>query len=486
MDNPFSISNKKIRSRKIAIWSTVLAAITILAILYGEFKAAIVLLLLPVAIWGIVSIFRDPRIGMFTLFVVNYFVMGVSRYIPGPLGMSIDGLLVLTYIVVFIKSVSSPGMLAPANRDLTYLAAIWYLYAIFELFNPEAASRVAWLFAMRGFSLYFLLTVPLTFILLNKREDLSLILKLLSVFTLLALAKGFVQQMGYIDPAEHRWLMEGGAKTHMVAGHLRVFSFFTDAGQFGAAMGYSGVVFTVVAMGLSKGVERWYYGFVAVAAFVGMMISGTRGAIAVPAAALIMYMIISANARHITITAILAASVFVFFKYTYIGDGNYQIRRMRTAFSGRDASLQVRLQNQAKLADYLASRPFGSGIGSAGNWGQRFSPNTFIAQIPTDSWYVAIWAEQGIVGLSLHLFILFYVLIKGVILVRRVNDRKLAFQLKALLCGLAGIVAASYGNGIMGQMPTGVIIYMSMAFIFMAPSFEQQITKNTNLRHVVR
>lgn len=477
MEKRLSIENP---SAPLIIFSLLTATATIFAILFMDLVGAAIMIALPAVVWVIVSVFRDPRLGMITLFVANYFVMGISRYVPGPLGLAIDGLLVVTYVAALVRSLRVKGLLARANRDLTLLAVIWYLYAIFELFNPEAQSRMAWLFAMRGFSLYFVLTIPLTFMLLNRRRDLNLILTLWSVFTLLAVAKGLVQLYGFLDSAELQWLADGGAKTHIVGGRLRVFSFFTDAGQYGASMGYSGVVFAIAAIGTATRRTRYYYLFVSLMAFMGMMLSGTRGAIAIPAAAVIMFMVISGNRRYIITTAVVAISLFVFFKYTYIGNNNYQISRMRTAFTGKDASLQARLDNQAKLSTYLASRPFGGGIGSAGNWGQRFSPNGFLAQVPTDSWYVSIWAEQGVVGLTLHLFILFYVLIKGAILVRRVRDPELSFQLKGLLCGMAGIMAASYGNGVMGQMPTGIILYMSMAFMFMAKELDNESCGTTN------
>ena len=176
--------------------------------------------------------------------------------------------------------------------------------------------------------------------------------------------------------------------------------------------------------------------------------------------------------------AIMGISVFVFFKYTTIAQGNYQIRRMRSAFDPNDPSLQVRLENQRNLKTYLASRPFGGGLGSSGNWGKRFSPNTFLANTATDSWYVAIWAEQGIVGLLLHLFILFYVLIKSAfVLMFKIRNDWLRFRMIALICGFFGIMVASYGNGVLGQMPTGIIIYMSMAFLFMAKKFDEELNK---------
>ena len=167
-----------------------------------------------------------------------------------------------------------------------------------------------------------------------------------------------------------------------------------------------------------------------------------------------------------------------FFAYTYIGDTNYQIARMRTAFRPEeDASYIVRLENRAILKTYLADKPFGGGIGSAGNWGQRFSPQGFLANVATDSWYVQIWAEQGMVGLVLHLFILSYIILKGFYLVMfRVRNPELAGILGALIAGYAGVMGASYGNGILGQMPTGALVYLSWGFIFMAQQLDREFS----------
>lgn len=60
------------------------------------------------------------------------------------------------------------------------------------------------------------------------------------------------------------------------------------------------------------------------------------------------------------------------FKFTTIGNNNYQINRMRTAFDSDDASLNVRLQNQILFANYLKSRPIGGGVGHAGDRAQKF------------------------------------------------------------------------------------------------------------------
>ena len=173
--------------------------------------------------------------------------------------------------------------------------------------------------------------------------------------------------------------------------------------------------------------------------------------------------------------------IFVFFAHTTILNNNAEVRRMRTAFDPNDASLQVRLANQRKLAGYLSSRPFGGGIGSTGNWGQRFTPHTFLANTATDSWFVAIWADTGIVGLYLHLFILFYTLVTGAYNVMfKLKDEVLKGQIAAIVCGMFGIMGASYGNGVFGQFPTCILMYTGMAFMFMAPKMDKLLLEEKN------
>ncbi|TAJ13941.1 O-antigen ligase domain-containing protein [Marinilabiliaceae bacterium JC017] len=433
---------------------------------------------LPVGILLLYQVFKSPETGLWITFIANYFVLGLTRYIPAPLGLSIDLLLVLTLMAVFFKYFKQRHRWLAAKSDLTLLAAIWFLYALFQFVNPEAVSRVAWFYAMRGIALYMLLTVPLVFMLFNKPKHLKRFFTFWLIFALVGVIKGLQQKYLFLDPWEQQWLNSGGALTHLLFGKLRIFSFFTDAGQFGAAMGHSGVVFAIVALNEKKMKDKLIYGLSALLFFYALMISGTRGAIAVPVGGFFMYLLLRRNFRLLLAGGVLGVMVIVFFMFTTIGQNNYEIRRIRTAFDKDNPSLRVRIENQNRLKGYLATRPFGGGIGSAGNWGQRFTPNTFLANVPTDSWYVMIWAEQGIVGLMLHLFILFYVLIKSSWVVSfKVKNEWLRGRLQALVAGLFGIMLASYGNGVLGQMPTGIIIYMSMAFMFMADKLDRQLSE---------
>jgi len=207
-----------------------------------------------------------------------------------------------------------------------------------------------------------------------------------------------------------------------------------------------------------------------------MIISGTRGAISIPLAGFTAFFVLRKNIPVMVSGFFLLVLIFVFFKYTTIGQGNYQIRRMRTAFDPNDASLQVRLENQRKLKSYMASRPFGGGIGHGGVKAQRYLPNAYLSQVPTDSGYVLIWVEMGIVGLLLHLFILFYVVGKTSFQIMfRIRDPNLKFKLPALTSGIFGIMVANYGNAVLYQMPTSMLIYTSMALMMNSDKFDHQI-----------
>ena len=132
-----------------------------------------------------------------------------------------------------------------------------------------------------------------------------------------------------------------------------------------------------------------------------------------------------------------------------------------------------RFENQKKLNTYLSSRPFGGGIGHAGVKAKAYVGNTFLSNIATDSWYVLIWAETGIVGLALHLCILLYIIIKASYLIMyRLRDPVLKLKMSALAAGMMGIMVASYGNAVLGTMPTSILVYTSMALLLNARQFD--------------
>ena len=425
-------------------------------------------------------IFRSPKIGIYITIILGFFAIGASRYMEAPWGLTIDALLVIIYIALFFKAFKVKLPWHKAKSSLTLLVSLWMAYVLLQLGNPEVLSREAWFYAMRGVGFYQFLAIPLLFMLFNKQKDLNNFFIIWGILSLIGTLKGIQQFQFGVDPFEQRWLESGGAETHILFGKLRIFSFYSDAGQFGASQAHAGVVFGILALFKKTNLRlRSFFIAVAIGGFFGMMISGTRGAIAVPAIGGFLFLILSKNFKILLLGAVLGIGVYVFFAHTTIGQGNYEIRRMRTAFDPNEASLQVRLSNQRKLKGYLATRPFGGGLGATGNWGLRFTPQSFLANTATDSWYVMIWADTGVVGLGYYLFMLFFILVSGARNVMfKIKDQNLKIQITAITCGMAGIMMASYGNGVFGQMPTGILMYITMVFMFVSP----QLDKNKILK----
>ena len=455
----------------------VLLSVSFVAIILAKLKVVGVGLFLALFFGSIFIyiIFKHPIIGFFTAIAYNFLVLGIGRYIKGlPLGFGIDGIMILTFIALIFSRFRDRVDWKPANKQITILAAIWLGYCIFQLVNPEARKIEPWI-AGRGLGFYFFFFVVLTLMLINTNKKLDTFLYVWGGFSILATLKGIGQMVFGVDSAEQAWLDNGGAVTHVLFGKLRIFSFLSDAGQFGGNQGYAGVVFLIYAMA-KKGLPKIFFLTVGVLGLYGMLISGTRGSIAVPFAGFMTFFVLKKNIKVLSAGMLMVAILFVFFKYTMIANGNAQIRRMRTGFDPNNPSLQVRIANQKILKGYLASRPFGGGIGHAGVKAQRFLPNAFLSNVATDSWYVMIWAEMGIVGLTFHLIILFYTIgLASFKVMFRIRDPITKIKMSALICGMAGVMLASYGNAILGSMPTSLLIYASMALITNPEIFDKPI-----------
>jgi hypothetical protein len=431
------------------------------------------LMAIPVAAIFLYFLFRYPILGLYSAVAYSFIVLGLGKYITVmPLGTLLDGILLITLLALIFNKFRERVDWSPAMKNITLFSVIWFGYCLFELINPEARSSQAW-FSGRGIGVYMLFTVVLTLLLIDDNRKLDTFLYIWAVFSLLATIKGIMQVKFGVDHWEKAWLDAGNAKTHILFGKLRAFSFMSDAGQFGANQGYSGVMALIVSTAQKNKLKKWFFIVVGVLGIYGLVISGTRGALSVPIIGFATFFVLRKNKTIMAAGFVAMVLIVVFFKFTSIGQGNANIRRMRTAFDPNDASLNVRLDNQRRLKNYLASRPFGGGIGHGGVKAQRFLPNAYLSQIATDSGYVLIWVEMGIVGLAMHLFILFYVLGKSCYLILfRIRDPIVKLKFSALASGMAGIIVANYGNAVLTQMPTNILIYVSMAVLLSPEVFD--------------
>jgi hypothetical protein len=280
-----------------------------------------------------------------------------------------------------------------------------------------------------------------------------------------------------LDPFEQGWLEAGGKITHVLAGQLRAFSFFSDAGQFGVVMAYVAYISLILSFGPYKTSHKVLYFVAFFVCIIGMGTSGSRGPVFVIFFGVITYLLLIRNFRILIPGIFMILIIFSFLKFTFIGNSNYQIYRVRTALDPKEASLLVRLSNQEKLRDYLKERPFGSGIGTTDSWAARYYPNSYLVNLPTDSWFVKIWVENGIVGLTVYALSLALVVVMGVVQLRKVKNPDTRQKLIALYGGFLGIVTASFGNPVFGQAPLGALMYISMTMLTVAEIYDQKPTE---------
>ena len=449
-----------------------LLLLSFIAIKVLGFIGAGLLLMVPVAVGTLFYLSKRPEQCLWFCLVLAFFSPGLTRYVAGPWGLGLDILLVFCWLVLLMNKKIKVKW-KHAKNDVVWLSLAWFGYLVLEIGNPAGNGPVAWFYAMRGIGFYQILCVPLVFILLRKQKHFHTFLNLLIISSLIGTFWGLKQQIIGLDSAENYWLFDlNHHEEHLLHGVLRVFSFYSDAGAFGASQAMMLLMCGILALGPFPLKKRLWYGLCAVLFLVGFGISGTRGALAVPLAGGIAYLVVNRNFRLLIAGFSAMAIVFCILKYTFLFQGVEQVRRMRTALDPENKSLSVRLDNQRIFGQYLANKPFGGGVGTAGFWGARFNPDSLMANTATDSWYVKIWAETGIFGLAFHLFILGYLLGKGGKTIMLLKNPKKKSYACALFAAFTGVVFASYGNQVFGQMPTGIIMNFAIPFLFIIPKWK--------------
>ena len=381
-----------------------------ISLLYNSIPVFILITLIPLFCVGGILLLRYPWLILFVIFTTNYFILGITRYIPiEGISVIMEILYMIALVLIFIQAALFQNIeWRRAFNILSIALCIWMGYCILEIINPTS-SLEGWILS-RGLIFNGLIIVIITSLLCTRYSILKAIIFCLSIFTLFAIIKTLMQKFIGFDSFETKWLNAGGATTHIIWSGIRYFSFFTDASNMGANMG-----------------------------------------------AAIMF--------------------YIFFAFTTIGQSNSSIRRIRTAFNPtKDASYIVRKENQKKLATYLKYKPFGEGLGLSGDGlGVKISTR-FTTSIPTDSWYVKIWVETGIVGLILYLSMIFFTIgWGGWIIATQIKDLELKGLLSGLLCGIFGMFINAYANSFWGQFPTMIIAFMGLTFVLNGPYFDKEI-----------
>ncbi len=417
--------------------------------------------------------FNNPRIA-FIVYFGYCFVLGfvVKTFLNIPVGLAMDVILLLTWasILVNIKHFNWKAL----KNEHVLLSLVWFGISVLQVFNPYGGSFVGWFNELRFTALSWLLIAPIVFLLFNRMSDLNRFIGFIFTFSCIATLYGVKQLYLGLTYGEQQWLDLGNSVTHILGGKLRVFSIYSDAGQFGASQAIMAVMAMVMAMGPFSYKYKILFGLIALFMLYGMGISGTRGALFALVAGLAYALFLSKNFKILILGSAFALGGLGVLKYTKIGDEIFQIRRLRSALDPKDASFNVRMVNQKKLAYLLEDVPFGAGLGMSGMNGTTYNADKPIANIQPDSYWVKVWVMYGVVGLLIWFAINSYIIGKCSGIVWQLKDPKLKTKMIALTSGTVGCFICSYGNEVMNAMPSSVIMFMSWSFIFIAPWLDKE------------
>lgn len=365
----------------------------------------------------------------------------------------------------------------PGQNIMAYMFAVWLCFYLLEILNPNNVQE-AWNINLTPYALIPLICAFIVPLVIRTKKDIELLLIVWSVFVLIFTIKGYWQKNYGFNSKELYFLhVLGGWRTHIIWSGIRYFSCFSDAANYGVHAAMSAVVFSISAFFVKSKWLRIYFILIAAGGLYGMGISGTRAAMGVVMGGVLMITIIAKNWKALLAGIFVSVSIFCFFYFTNIGNGNQYIYKMRSSFHpSEDASYLVRVENRQRMKELMEKKPLGYGIGlsKAGNFDSKER-----MPYPPDSWLISVWVETGIVGLILYLSIhsILFAWCSW-ILMFKVRNKSLRGLIAAWLCMNTGFFIATYVNDIM-QYPNQLPVYIGFAPCFAAPHIDKRMSEKS-------
>ena len=172
-------------------------------------------------------------------------------------------------------------------------------------------------------------------------------------------------------------------------------------------------------------------------------------------------------------SAIIGGLLFSLLIFTNIGQGNAQIRRMRSAFNKDDPSANVRTINQAAIKKYIADAPWGLGLGVSYDNVPANNKYKKLSTIPPDSEYVYIWVHTGIIGITTFLILTAIMFIGACwVTMFKIKNRSLMGVGAGLCSAFIAIQLGGYANQVLMQFPNALTFYGGLALVYILPYLE--------------
>ena len=442
------------------------------------FSAFAVVCLTPLLALFVLAAFHFRMFTFWTLIIINYFLQVKGLHLPIPMSLP-NEMLEIILLALAIIDVKNSHFERTANMML-YALFIWCGFCTLQVLNDTCNIGLdlgAWYTGARLMAFQIMYAFLVYSIYISKPD---ILIKYLLLWGALALFASFwvwkQKNIGFTN-AENTWIQGRGRTTHIIQGGtlIRYFSIYSDAANFGIGIASTAVAFII--FGITSQIKKYKYFFLitGIVCAWAMFPSGTRTAIACLMAGFITYIFLSKSVR-IAIPFSIAFAFFAFILvFTKIGDGNAQIRRMRSAFDRNDASANARTINQAAMKKYLAEAPWGIGMAVGYKNIPANNKYTFMATVPPDSEYVFIWIHTGIIGITIFL-ICTAIMIFGAcwIVLFRLKSPSLRGIGAGFCCAMVSQQLGGYGNQVLMQFPNCLVFYGGLTIVYVLPFIENE------------
>lgn len=432
---------------------------------------------IPALVLFVYLAFKYRMFVFWILCIINYIIHFRGLYMPVPMSLP-NEMLEIILLAIALIDVKESHFERCANL-MFFMLIIWCGFCTLELINDTCNVGIQfaeWYSGARkiGFQIMYCFLVYILYITTPK-----VLIKYLYIWGGLTLFASFwvwkQKTLGF-TPTEAGWI-EAHRATHVLQGGtlIRYFSIYSDAAAFGIGMATTAIAFLIFALTAKVKKHKIVFGAIGFISLWAMFPSGTRTAMVCFFAGVFVYVFLSKSLKiaiPITLMGILA---FILLAFTNVGQGNQQIRRMRTAFDRKDASSNVRAVHQQAMKKYLQEAPWGIGIGNtyqnvpANNKFQKLSA------IPPDSEYVWIWVHTGIIGITTFLITTFFMFAGACwIVLFRIKSPSLRGIGAGFCCAFVSIQLGGYGNQILMQFPNCVLYYGGLSLVYALPFMEKE------------
>ena len=441
------------------------------------FSSFVIVCLLPALVVVTYVLFNHRMLAFWGLFIINYFVqfLGKQGLLPDGIPTSLynEVLQILLLTIAIVDSRETPHFERTTNLMLLSLI-IWTSYCTLQILNNTCDLGIdigTWYTGARMMAFQLLYIFLIFSIYISTPDLLIKYLKIWAILSLFSVYWTWQQQHIGFTTAENIWLETVGKRTHFVNGIIRYFSTFSDSANYGCNSAAAAVAFMITGITTPIKKDKIFFIVTALAVIWGMFASGTRTAIVCFIAGFMAYMVLSRSIKIIVPTSIVFGIFLFILIFTDIGQGNPQIRRMRSAFNKDDASMNVREVNQETMRKYLRDAPWGIGMGN------KLVPANnkykLMSTIAPDSEYVYIWIHTGRIGLTIFI-ITMLIMLGGAcwIVMFRLKNRSLIGIGGGLCSAFVAIQLGGYANQVLMQFPNCLIFYGGLAIVYILPYLE--------------